>query len=249
MSTTVRAEYRKVADAHARSEADKQRLPLAKARANAHRIDWAAYEPPKPTFLGTQVFEGCDLAELARYIDWTPFFQTWELKGRYPEILDDEEQGPAARQLFDDAQAMLAKIIAEKWFAPKAVIGFWPANAVGDDIRLFTDDERSAGTGDLLHAAPAAHQARRQGQCRAVRFRRAGRQRQARLCRRLRRHRRHRGSGDRRALRARQRRLFLDPGQGAGRPLRRGLCRAHARARAQGILGLCAGRERWRPTS
>ena len=84
---------------------------------------------PSPSFLGTRVFETYDLAELARHIDWTPFFQTWELKGRYPAILEDEKQGAAARQLFDDAQAMLKKIIAEKWFAPKAVIGFWPAGA------------------------------------------------------------------------------------------------------------------------
>ncbi|MCF6103069.1 methionine synthase [Mesorhizobium muleiense] len=139
----VRAEYKKVADAHARSEADKQRLPLAKARANAHRIDWSAYAPPKPSFLGLKTFEAWDLTELARYIDWTPFFQTWELKGRFPKILDDEAQGPAARQLFEDAQAMLKMIIAEKWFAPRGVIGFWPANTVGDDIRLFTDDARS----------------------------------------------------------------------------------------------------------
>ncbi|WP_157016413.1 methionine synthase [Mesorhizobium xinjiangense] len=139
---TVQAEYKKVADAHARSEAAKKRLPLAAARANAHKIDWAAHEPPKPSFLGTRVFETWDLADLARYIDWTPFFQTWELKGRYPKILDDEKQGAAARQLFDDAQAMLKQIIAEKWFAPKAVIGFWPANAVGDDISLYTVDGR-----------------------------------------------------------------------------------------------------------
>ncbi|WP_207770970.1 methionine synthase [Kumtagia ephedrae] len=140
---TVQAEYRKVAEAHERSEREKQRLPLARARANAHRIDWAGYTPPKPSFLGTKVFESWDLAELARYIDWTPFFQTWELKGRYPKILEDEKQGAAARQLFDDAQAMLKKIIDEKWFAPKAVIGFWPANAVGDDVRLFTDEGRA----------------------------------------------------------------------------------------------------------
>jgi 5-methyltetrahydrofolate--homocysteine methyltransferase len=139
---SVRAEYRKVADAHARSEADKQRLPIAKARANAHKADWASYTPKVPSFLGTRVFETYDLAELARHIDWTPFFQTWELKGRYPAILEDEKQGAAARQLFEDAQAMLKKIIAEKWFAPKAVIGFWPAGAVGDDIRLFTDEAR-----------------------------------------------------------------------------------------------------------
>ncbi|MER8376089.1 methionine synthase [Mesorhizobium sp. M1406] len=140
---TVRAEYKRVADAHARSEADKQRLPLAKARANAHQLDWSEYEPPKPSFTGVKVFENWDLTEIARYIDWTPFFQTWELKGRYPRILEDEAQGPAARQLFEDAQAMLKQIIAEKWFAPRGVIGFWPANTVGDDIRLFTDDKRS----------------------------------------------------------------------------------------------------------
>jgi 5-methyltetrahydrofolate--homocysteine methyltransferase len=139
---TVRAEYTKVAEAHARNEADKQRLSLEKARANAQKIDWPSYAPPKPSFLGTRVFENYDLAEIARYIDWTPFFQTWELKGRYPAILEDENQGPAARQLFADAQAMLQKIIAEKWFNPKATIGLWPAGAVGDDIRLFTDETR-----------------------------------------------------------------------------------------------------------
>ncbi len=139
---TVRAEYRKVADAHARSEAEKQRLPIGKARENAYKADWSAYRPKAPSFLGTRVWQDWDLAELARYIDWTPFFQTWELKGVYPKILEDEKQGEAARQLFADAQAMLEKIIAEKWFMPKAVVGFWPASAVGDDIRLFTDEAR-----------------------------------------------------------------------------------------------------------
>nr|WP_246748713.1 methionine synthase [Rhizobium setariae] len=140
---TLQAEYRKVADQHARAESAKQRVSLAAARANSHKIDWANYTPPTPSFLGTKVFDTWDLAELAGYIDWTPFFQTWELKGRYPAILDDEKQGVAARQLFEDAQAMLKKIIAEKWFAPRAVIGFWPASAVGDDIRLFADERRS----------------------------------------------------------------------------------------------------------
>jgi 5-methyltetrahydrofolate--homocysteine methyltransferase len=140
---TLKAEYRKVADAHARSEAEKQRLPLAKARENAFKADWSVYRPKTPSFLGTRVWQDWDLADLARYIDWTPFFQTWELKGVYPKILDDEKQGPAARQLFADAQAMLEKIIAEKWFTPKAVVGFWPAGTVGDDIRLFTDEARN----------------------------------------------------------------------------------------------------------
>ncbi|MHB0953980.1 MAG: methionine synthase [Allorhizobium sp.] len=139
---TIRSEYAKAADAHARAELEKQRLPLARARENAVKLDWTAYKPVKPSFLGTKVFEDYDLEELARYIDWTPFFQTWELKGRYPAILEDEAQGEAARHLFADAQAMLSKIIEEKWFRPRAVIGFWPANAVGDDIHLFTDESR-----------------------------------------------------------------------------------------------------------
>ncbi|MGV1802536.1 methionine synthase [Agrobacterium vitis] len=139
---TLRAEYAKVADAHARAELEKQRLPIARARANAAKVDWTSYKPKKPSFTGIKVFEDYDLKELAQYIDWTPFFQTWELKGRYPAILDDEKQGEAARALFADAQAMLTKIIDETWFRPRAVIGFWPANSVGDDIRLFTDDAR-----------------------------------------------------------------------------------------------------------
>lgn len=138
----IRSEYAKVAEAHARNEREKLRLPLSRARENAHKIDWSSYSAVKPQFFGTKVFETYDLEELSRYIDWTPFFQTWELKGRFPAILEDEKQGEAARQLYSDAQAMLKKIIEENWFRPRAVIGFWPANAVGDDIRLFTDESR-----------------------------------------------------------------------------------------------------------
>ncbi|HEY1862277.1 MAG TPA: methionine synthase [Roseiarcus sp.] len=147
---SVRAEYRKVAEAHERSEADKVRVPLAKARANGLKVDWTAYRPATPSYLGARAFEWSDLADLARYIDWTPFFQTWELKGRYPAILDDPEQGAAARSLFDDAQAMLKRIIDEQWFAPKAVVGFWPAARVGDDIQLFADDTRAAPIATLF---------------------------------------------------------------------------------------------------
>jgi 5-methyltetrahydrofolate--homocysteine methyltransferase len=139
----VRTEYRKVADAHARAELDKTRLPLARARTNALKLDFSSYEPPKPTFTDARVFRRYDVEELVPYIDWTPFFQTWELRGRYPSVLDDPEQGAAARQLYEDAQDMLKRIIAECWFDPKAVIGFWPANAVGDDIRLYTGESRS----------------------------------------------------------------------------------------------------------
>ncbi|HXW72013.1 MAG TPA: methionine synthase [Methylocella sp.] len=138
----VRAEYGKVAEAHRRSEAEKQRLPLAKARANAFKTDWASYDPPRPLFCGTRVFRTYDVGELVPYIDWTPFFQTWELRGRYPAILEDEKQGAAARQLFEDAQAMLARVVEERWFDPKAVIGFWPANSLGDDIKLYKGESR-----------------------------------------------------------------------------------------------------------
>jgi 5-methyltetrahydrofolate--homocysteine methyltransferase len=143
----IRAEYEKVAQAHARADADKQRVPLARARANAFPIDWAAYAPTTPRFLGARTFSTYDVAELIPYIDWTPFFQTWDLTGRYPAILDHEEQGPAARQLFEDAQAMLKRVAEERWFNPKAVVGFWRANAFGDDIRLFADDARSVEAG------------------------------------------------------------------------------------------------------
>ncbi|MDB6179889.1 methionine synthase [Paracoccus fistulariae] len=139
----IRAEYTDVAERHERSEAAKQRLPLQAARDNAYRIDWTDYRATAPSFIGTRVIDDWDLAEIARYIDWTPFFQTWELKGVYPRILEDEKQGEAARTLFAEAQEMLARIIEGKWFRPRAVVGFWPANTVGDDIRLFTDENRS----------------------------------------------------------------------------------------------------------
>ena len=138
---TVHAEYRKVADAHTRSEANKLRLPLEKARANAFPL--GAHTPTAPSYFGAREIAAPDLAELARYIDWTPFFQTWELKGRYPAILDDEKQGAAARALFEDAQAMLKRVVAERWFRPKAVVGFWPAARDGDDIQLYEDEARA----------------------------------------------------------------------------------------------------------
>ena len=139
----VRADYAEVAERHARAEAAKRRLPLAAARQNALKLDWAGYVAPRPSFVGTKVFEDWDLAELARYIDWTPFFQTWELKGVFPKILEDEAQGEAARALYAEAQEMLARIVEGRWFRPRAVVGFWPANAVGDDIRLFTGEDRA----------------------------------------------------------------------------------------------------------
>jgi 5-methyltetrahydrofolate--homocysteine methyltransferase len=138
----VRADYAKISAAHFRAQADKKRLKLAVARANAVTIDFTKTPPKKPAFLGIKSFEAYDLAELADYIDWTPFFQTWELTGRFPMILDDEKVGEVARSLYDDARKMLGRIVKEKWFTAQATIGFWPANAEGDDITVYADDTR-----------------------------------------------------------------------------------------------------------
>jgi 5-methyltetrahydrofolate--homocysteine methyltransferase len=140
--TELRGEYARIAAAHARAQEDKQRLSLSAARANATKIDWANYAPPRPSFLGTKTLLDYPIAELIETIDWPPFFSTWELAGRFPAILEDEKVGSAARALFEDAQAMLKKIVDENWFTANAVIGFWPANTFGDDIALFADDAR-----------------------------------------------------------------------------------------------------------
>ncbi|HRO14142.1 MAG TPA: methionine synthase, partial [Paracoccus sp. (in: a-proteobacteria)] len=140
----LRREYEDVAERHLRGRTGRDRLPLEAARANAVAIDWGAYDAPRPAFTGTRALPDWDLAEIARYIDWTPFFQTWEMKGVYPRLLDDPVQGEAARALLADAQAMLKRIIAERWLTPRAVVGFWPANRVGDDIRLWTGEDRAA---------------------------------------------------------------------------------------------------------
>ena len=139
----IRRDYAEVAQRHHRSDRAKTRLSLAAARENALRLDWGAYQPVTPRISGPQLIEDWDLAELAGYIDWTPFFQTWEMRGVYPRILDDEKQGAAARALYSDAQEMLSRIVGERWFTPRAVVGFWPANAVGDDIRLYTGPDRA----------------------------------------------------------------------------------------------------------
>ena len=139
----VREEYARMADSYARGQAEKARTSIADARANRLKIDWAVYTPPKPTFLATRAFKAYDLAELARYIDWTPFFHAWELKGTFPRILDDDKYGEAARNLYDDARAMLKQLIDEKWLTANGAVGFWPANSLGDDIELYADDRRT----------------------------------------------------------------------------------------------------------
>ncbi|HZH28142.1 MAG TPA: methionine synthase [Azospirillaceae bacterium] len=143
-AATIRAEYQKIRDNHAAAQLTKRRLPLAAARANKAKLDWAAYKPEQPGFLGTRIFETYDLAELTTRIDWKPFFATWELAGNFPAILDDPVVGEAARSLYNDAQAMLQRMIGEGWTVPRAVVGFWPANTVDeDDIEVYADEHRN----------------------------------------------------------------------------------------------------------
>src|SRR6185295_14939741 len=138
----IRAEYEKIATGHANQRAGGKRLAIAEARANAAKLDFANYAPPAPSFLGSRIYTNYDLGELANYIDWGPFFQTWELAGPFPAILEDDKVGKAARDLYADAQKMLKKIVDEKWLTARAVVGFWPANSAGDDILVYGDKAR-----------------------------------------------------------------------------------------------------------
>jgi 5-methyltetrahydrofolate--homocysteine methyltransferase len=133
-----------MAAAHANAREAKERVTLEAARENRSKIDWSSYKPVRPTFLGTKVFEDYPLETLAPYIDWTPFFATWEMAGQYPQILNDDKMGEAARALFSDAQEMLKQMVEEKWLKASGVIGFWPANEIGaDDLEIYTDDTRT----------------------------------------------------------------------------------------------------------
>jgi len=138
----VRDEYTKMAASYARGQEEKARTSIKDARANRLKLDWSTYAAPHPSFLGVKTFNSYDLGELAGHIDWTPFFHAWELKGTYPRILQDDKYGEAAASLFEDAQAMLRQIVDEKWLTANGVVGFWPANSVGDDIELYIDESR-----------------------------------------------------------------------------------------------------------
>jgi 5-methyltetrahydrofolate--homocysteine methyltransferase len=137
---------------HAAKQDRSASLTLAEARANRFQTNWAAHLPPTPRQPGIHVLNDYPLAELAGFIDWTPFFATWELAGKYPRILDDEVVGKQARQLFKDAQAMLETLIKEKWLCARAVFGLFPANSIGhDDIEVYTDPGRG-GILTTLHS-------------------------------------------------------------------------------------------------
>jgi 5-methyltetrahydrofolate--homocysteine methyltransferase len=139
----VKAEYEAVRVNRAGRRDAERLLPLEQARRNPVAIDWTAYAPTRPASPGVRVFDAWPLADLVERIDWTPFFQTWELAGHYPAILDDPKVGEAARGLYRDARAMLDRFVAEGLLTARAVIGLWPANSVGDDVVLWTDETRT----------------------------------------------------------------------------------------------------------
>jgi 5-methyltetrahydrofolate--homocysteine methyltransferase len=140
--TELAADYAKLRAQHAGKKGPTL-VPLAAARANAFAPDWAHYRPPVPAFVGRRELRNVDLAEIARYIDWGPFFQAWELSGPYPAILDDPLVGEAARSVHAEGRAMLDKIVSGRWLTANGVVALLPANAVGDDIELYTDESRT----------------------------------------------------------------------------------------------------------
>ncbi|WP_435103510.1 methionine synthase [Arhodomonas sp. AD133] len=138
----IKTEYERVREQRAKRQHKQKWLAIEDARANRTPIDWSAYEPTQPAKPGIHVIEDQPLEELLEYLDWTPFFQAWQMTGKFPKILDDEKQGEQARKLYDDARAMLKQIIEEKWLTARGVFGLFPANAVGDDTEIYTDDSR-----------------------------------------------------------------------------------------------------------
>ncbi|MGN6655406.1 MAG: methionine synthase [Rhodanobacter sp.] len=147
----VRSEYAEVRERHRHRGPGKKLVTLEHARGNRFSCDWANYQPPRPLRPGLTVFDDYPLAELRETIDWTPFFQAWELAGHYPAILTDEVVGAQASELFADAQAMLDRIIGEQWLKARAVIGFWPAANRMDDVEIYTDETRTTPLATLRH--------------------------------------------------------------------------------------------------
>jgi 5-methyltetrahydrofolate--homocysteine methyltransferase len=146
----VREEYAQVREQHRNRQGRHKWLPIEAARANRTVVDWSEYAPPRPNQPGIHVLEDYPLERIVETLDWTPFFHAWELSGSYPKILEDEVVGEAARKVFEEAQAMLKRIIDERWLSASAVFGLFPANAVGDDIEVYADDSRQS-TLTVLH--------------------------------------------------------------------------------------------------
>jgi 5-methyltetrahydrofolate--homocysteine methyltransferase len=155
----VEADYAALRQRHA-AKHDRPMATLAQARANRTPVDWSGYTPPAPSFTGVRVLRDYDLGELRQFIDWQPFFNAWEMKGKFPDILNNPATGETARKLYDEAQEMLDRIVEEGWLTANGVIGFFPANAVGDDIEVYDDAERTV-------VRTVLHNLRQQGEHRA----------------------------------------------------------------------------------
>ncbi len=232
----VQADYDSLRARHAQ-KGERRLVDLATARAGATPVDWEGYTPPLPRTPGVHQLDDYDLAELRDYIDWQPFFNAWEMKGRFPDILNNPTTGEAARRLYDDAQAMLDQVVEEKWLTARGVYGIFPANADGDDVVVWEDDERTEPRAVL-------HQLRQQGEHRQGVPHRALSDYVAPLATGLPDHvgafAVTAGVGLGRArhgVPGRAGRLQRHPARVAGRPARRGLRRAAPPARAHRVLG------------
>ena len=160
----IKAEHERRREQHRNKSAKTPQLTLAQARAKRLKIDWAAYTPPVPRFLGVRVFDDYPLGALVPYIDWMPFFHAWEFAGKFPEILQDPVVGAAATALYEDARRMLAQLVEEKWLGARAVVGFFPANSLDDDITVFADESRRTVRAHLHHLRQQKAKPQRQPQ-------------------------------------------------------------------------------------
>ncbi len=245
----AKAEHERRREQHRGKGAKAPQMSLAQARARKLKLDWADYVPPAPAFVGVRIFEDYPLAELVSYIDWMPFFNAWEFTGKFPDILRDPIIGEAATNLYADARRMLERLVAEKWLRARAVVGFFPANSVGDDdIEVYTDRAAPSGNPSPASFTPAEIKTTGSAAAVSVGLHCACAKRARRLYRSVCRHGRDRHRGARRAVRGGPRRLQQHHAQIARGPVGGGLRGADARTRSTRILGICRRRAAHRST-
>jgi 5-methyltetrahydrofolate--homocysteine methyltransferase len=236
----VRADYVKVREQHARKTGQKS-VKLEAARANSVKLDWISYAPPAPKQLGLTSLKNYPLEKLVPFIDWAPFFQTWDLAGKYPEILKDPVVGEAARNVLAEGKAMLDRVVKGRWLTASAVYGLWPANSVGDDIEIYADEKREARADDVAQPAPAGREpSGSPNQCLSDFV--APRVRPCAIISALSPLPRHRHRRAREGIRGEERRLRRHHAEGDRRSPRRSVRRAPALSRAYRSSGASPGR-------